>query len=387
MKRIPSIDIARGLVMVIMALDHTRDFLHVDAMTQSPTDMATTTPILFFTRWITHLCAPSFVFLSGVSAYISMHNGRGPQAGRRFLLSRGIWLLVLEFTLVNFGLSFDIRLRFLFFEVIAAIGSGFIALSFLSRFSPKALLITGLIIIFGHDCISFVPMPATPALQFTGSLLFGPGAFPLSPNRVFIVAYPILPWLGIMLTGFAAGRLFERPAAGRKKLFRRIGLAALGAFFLLRAVNIYGDPVHWAVQPTPVFTVLSFLNVSKYPPSLLFTLCMLGILLLILSGLEGRESSLTRILSVYGKTPLFYFLLHFYIIHSLMLLLVLLQGYHFSDLSFASFQQGRPAKTWGLPLGYLYPIWIGVVALLFPVCRWYGRYKGMHREKKWLRYL
>jgi uncharacterized membrane protein len=418
MKRIPSIDIARGLVMVIMALDHTRDMLHADALTQSPTDMATTTPILFFTRWITHLCAPSFVFLSGVSAYISMRNGQDPRTSRRFLLSRGIWLLVLEFTLVNFAIWFDVHFKVLIFEVIAAIGSGFIALSFLSRFSPRTLLIIGLIIIVGHDSISFFPMPAGTAFQFAGSLLFGPGAFPLSPNFLFVVGYPILPWLGIMLTGFAAGRLFERPAADRKKLFRRKGLAALGAFLLLRAANIYGDPAHWTVQTRPFFTILSFLNVSKYPPSLLFTLCMLGILLLILSGLEGRTNgantigsrrsaaeaganaaagpntltngrsgAAARILSVYGKTPLFYFLLHLYIIHSFMLLLILLQGYHLSDLSFAAFRQGRPSPKWGLSLGYIYPIWIGVVALLFPVCRWYGRYKLAHRDKKWLRYL
>ena len=387
MKRISSIDIARGLVMIIMALDHTRDFLHMDAITQNPTNMATTSPVLFFTRWITHLCAPSFVFLSGISAYISLNNGQDQRAGRRFLLSRGIWLLILEFTIINFALWFDIHFRVFIFEVIATIGAGFILLSFLSRFSPKILLITGLVIIFGRDCIAFVPMPTTPALQFSGSLLFGPGAFPLSPNRLFVIAYPVLPWLGIMLTGFAAGRLFERPVIQRKKLFRRIGLSSLGLFLLIRAANIYGDPSRWGVQKNAVFTLLSFLNVSKYPPSLLFSLCMLGILLLLLSVIEGRDNSITRCLSVYGKTPLFYFIIHLYIIHLIMLLLVLVQGYPLADLAFAPFKQGRPKDNWGLSLPYIYLMWIGVVSLLYPLCRWYGRYKAAHREKKWLRYL
>jgi len=357
MKRIPSIDIAR---------DHTRDFLLTDALIQSPTNMATTTPLLFFTRWITHLCAPSFVFLSGISAYISLKNGQDLRAGRRFLLSRGIWLLILEFTLIGFGLSFDVRFRMFLFEVIATIGSGFILLSFLSRFPPKALLITGLILIFGHDLISFAPMPTNTALQFFGSLLFGPGAFPISPNLLFVVAYPILPWLGIMLTGFAAGRLFERPASDRKRLLRRIGLASLGLFLLLRGANIYGDPSRWSVQKNDIFTVLSFLNVTKYAPSLLFTLCMLGILLLVLSELEGRDNVLTRGLSVYGRAPLFYFIIHMYLIHLIMFILVLAQGYTLSGLVFANFKQGRPKDSWGLSLAYIYPIWIGVVALLFP---------------------
>jgi uncharacterized membrane protein len=387
MKRIPSIDIARGLVMVIMALDHTRDFLHMDAITQNPTNMATTSFVLFFTRWITHLCAPSFVFLSGVSAYISLNNGRDQRAGRRFLLSRGIWLLILEFTIINFSFWFDIHFRVFIFEVIATIGAGFILLSFLSRFSPRTLLIIGLLIIFGHDCIAFVPMPTTPVLKFSGSLLFGPGAFPFPLNRLFVIAYPVLPWLGIMLTGFAAGRLFERPVIQRKKLFRRIGLSSLGLFLLIRAANIYGDPSPWTIQKNPVFTALSFLNLSKYPPSLQFTLCMLGILLLLLSVIEGRDNSLTRGLSVYGKTPLFYFIIHLYIIHSFAVLLILSQGYHLSDLVFAPFKQGRPADNWGLSLPYIYLIWIGLVALLFPLCRWYGRYKAAHPEKKWLRYL
>jgi uncharacterized membrane protein len=387
MKRILSIDIARGLVMVIMALDHTRDFLHIPALTQSPTDLSSTSPALFLTRWITYLCAPSFVFLSGVSAYISLTNGRDRDAGRRFLLSRGIWLLILEFTLVNFALWFDIHFRLLMFEVIATIGMGFILLSLLSRFSPGVLGITGWAIIFIHDLVSPAQLPDKPALQFAGSLLLRPGAFQVTPHIMFFVAYPVLPWLGILLAGFAAGRLFEKPAEERKKIFLRAGMAALGVFILLRCINSYGDPSPWSHQKSGVFTCLSFINISKYPPSLLFTLSMLGILFLVIAAAEGKNSFWSRILPVYGRVPLFYFLVHLYIIHSILLLVVLLQGYLPAQMVFGPFQNGRPAKGSGLSLPWVYGVWIGVVLIMYPLCRGYGRYKAAHRDYPWLRYL
>jgi uncharacterized membrane protein len=389
MKRIPSIDIARGLVMVIMALDHTRDLLHINSMTQNPVDLATTTPILFFTRWITHLCAPSFVFLSGASAWLSLQNRKEGNKGRRFLLSRGIWLIVLEFTLINFALWFDIHFRTLMFQVIAAIGSGLIILSFLNKVSPKIIGIAGLALLFGHDLLSNVMLPLNPALRFIVSLFLSPGLFQPAPDFTFFVAYPILPWLGIMLTGYAAGRLFQRPAEGRKIIFIRLGLAALGLFIILRFTNVYGDPFHWSVQKNGVFTFLSFINVTKYPPSLLYCLLMLGLLFLFLSFLEGRDSSFLRMLSVYGKTPLFYYLLHWYLLRLIFFIVIFAQGFHAADLEFGPRKFGRPgpATTSGLSLFYVYLVWLGIVALLYPLCRWYGRYRSAHPENKWLRYL
>src|SRR5258708_9952703 len=224
MNRINSIDFARGLVMIIMTLDHTRDLLHMDALTQDPTDLATTSPILFFTRWITHFCAPSFVFLSGVSAYLSFKSRPDIRENRRFLLSRGIWLVILEFTVVNFFLWCDLRFRTLIFEVIATIGCGFIILSLLYWVSPKVLGILGLSLIFGHDLfLSPALLPANPLLRFGGPLFLGMGAFQVTPHLLLVIAYPILPWLGIMLSGFCFGRLFGRAAGSRKKLFLRIG--------------------------------------------------------------------------------------------------------------------------------------------------------------------
>ena len=304
--------------MIIMALDHTRDFLHVDALAQSPTNLATTTPMLFFTRWITHLCAPAFVFLSGASAALSMSSAATPPsttamsdsstagpigsknlpAARRFLLRRGIILVLIEFTIVNFALSFDPHFRLLIFEVIATIGMGFIILSFLSRLPLKILLVLTLLLFFGHDLLTpsaqmaadiTPPGALTMTARFIRALFLSPNAFQFTPRLLFVIAYPVLPWLGIMLAGFMTGRWFQRPADQRKKLFLRLGLASLGLFLLLRFINLYGDPDHWSVQKNTVFTVLSFFNVSKYPPSLLFSLVTLGVLFIILSAAEARD--------------------------------------------------------------------------------------------------
>lgn len=411
MKRILSIDIARGLVMVIMALDHTRDLLHVDSLTQSPTDMATTTPILFFTRWITHLCAPSFVFLSGTSAWLSVNRQRtapGMQSTpatsiRRHFLIRGIWLIILEFTIVNFALWWDIHFRVIMFQVIATIGFGFIFLAFLYRVSPKILLGIGLLIIFGHDLLSQVMLPVSPTARILLSLFFANGLFQITPDFALLIAYPVIPWLGILLTGFAAGRIFEMPAEKRKKLLLRAGFAAIGLFLLLRLGNFYGDPAHWTVQRNWVYSTLSFFNVSKYPPSLLYTLIMLGLLFLFLAFLtrptgsphdgntsvvgKDKEGVVARILAVYGKVPLFYYLIHWYLLRCAMFIMVFAEGFHIRDLLFTPFQFGRPAKGSGLPLAGVYAVWLTIVVLLYPLCQWYGRYRAAHPEKTLLRYL
>jgi uncharacterized membrane protein len=384
MKRLPSIDIARGLVMVIMALDHARDLLHVDAA-QLPTDLATTTPLLFFTRWITHLCAPSFVFLSGTSAWLWLESTPDKAAGRRFLLTRGLALVGIEFTIVNFGMFFDPRFRTLIFEVIATIGAGMVLLSFLSRLPLKVIIVLAVLIIFGHDLLDAVDAPTQPAPKLLYSLLFALNVFPFDSDRVLVVAYPILPWLGIMLAGFAAGRIFTLPTPRRKTIFIRSGLAALALFILLRWINRYGDPFPWTAQKNGLFTFLSFLNVNKYPPSLLFTLVTLGILLLVLAAAEGRDNRATRWLLVYGRVPLFYFIVHFYLIHLILILVDLAQGHPWATIDFST-NFGRP-KGGGLPIGGVYLVWGAVVLTMYPLSRWYGRYKAAHREKKWLRYL
>lgn len=387
MKRINSIDFVRGLVMVIMALDHIRDLMHIPSLTQNPTDLTTTTAGIFLTRWITHLCAPTFVFLSGASAYISFKNSNNLAESKRFLLSRGIWLIVLEFTVINFALWFDIHFRILMLQVICAIGVGLVVIAFLLKIAPRNIGIAGLVIIFSHNLLQGIGFPKYPALNFASSVLFAPNFFQVTPNFAFLVGYPLIPWLGIMLLGYGFGHFFAIPDEKRKKLFLQFGGGALLLFVLIRFINIYGDPAPWSAQKTPLFTFFSFINVTKYPPSLLYTLVTLGIMFLVLSFTDGVKNKFIDIFSVYGKVPLFYYLIHWYLVHSIMVIMLFLQGFGIKDLNFAPFSFGRPQTGSGVELSIIYAIWLGVAIILYPLCLWYGKYKAKHRDNKWLRYL
>jgi uncharacterized membrane protein len=369
-----------------MALDHTRDMMHITSLTQSPTDLATTTPALFFTRWVTHFCAPTFVFLAGLSAYLSFNNKNDVAESRRFLLSRGIWLIILEFTFVNFGIFFDLHFSNFLFDVIATIGFGFVILSLLLKASVKTIGIIGLVIIFCHNIFSLIPFADGSLIKTILSSLFLPGAFPITSKTTFVMAYPPIPWLGIMLAGFAAGKFFQLSSSIRKKIFLRIGLAALTLFIIIRFINIYGDSFPWSVQKNGLYTFLSFINITKYPPSLLFCLLTLGVMFLILRFSEGLKNKFNDFVIVYGKVPLFYFLVHFYVVHLIMLAMVYIQGFKTSDLIFG-FNFGRPKEGSGISLFMVYLVWIIVVIVLYPVCKWYGKYKAVHKEKVWLRYL
>ena len=387
MKRIPSIDVVRGIVMVIMALDHVRDLIHVTSITQSPTNLETTTPLLFFTRWVTHICAPTFVFLAGTSVYLSSKKAGNRALTRNFLLKRGVYLLFLEFAVVNFAIFFDPGFHILLFEVIAAIGFGFVVLGLLLRLSAATIGIMGLIIVFGHNLLSLLPLEGFPVIRTVLNFLFNQTAAPLSAGRVFIMAYPPIPWLGIMLVGFASGKFFEHPAPKRRRIFFKIGLAALALFVTLRLLNVYGDPVPWASQKDPVYTLLSFLNVTKYPPSLQFCLLTLGFMFFMLAMAEEARTRLAQVASVYGKVPLFYFIIHFFLIHLLMLGLMFLQGFSWDQINFASGTFGRPSGVRsGVALWAIYLIWIGVVALLYKPCLWFGAYKSKHTHG-WLKYM
>ena len=386
MKRLHSIDFTRGLVMIIMALDHVRDMIHVNAGTQSPTNLETTTPLLFFTRWITYLCAPTFVFLAGTSAWLSLKRTNDIVATRNFLLKRGLYLIALEFIVVNFGLFFDIGFHNFIFEVIATIGFGFIMLALLLKLSWKTIGIIGLLIIFCHNLSPLVPGAETSLFKQVLMPFFGPAAYPFA-GKVFIMGYPPIPWLGIMLVGFSAGKLFESPWEIRRSLFLKIGLTAILGFVLIRFINIYGDTFPWAVQKNSLYTFLSFMNVTKYPPSLAFCLITLGCMFFMLAFSEGRKNRFIDITSVYGKVPLFYFLVHFFLIHIILVAVLLLQGIHWSQMDFASGAFGRPkGVTSGLPLWGIYLIWICVVAVLYLPCKWFGKYKAAHSQW-WLKYL
>ncbi|MCV2487371.1 heparan-alpha-glucosaminide N-acetyltransferase domain-containing protein [Flavobacterium sp. SH_e] len=386
MKRQPSIDIVRGIVMIIMALDHVRDLMHIDSITQSPTDLATTSPLLFFTRWITHLCAPIFVFLAGTSVYLSLQNKNNIAEKRALLIKRGFWLIFLEFTIVNFGLFFDIGFHTLLLEVIATIGFGFIVLGLLLKISSKTLGIIGLAIIAFHNLLPIIPFAENSIIKALLAPFFSPIVIPFS-GRAFIMGYPPIPWLGIMLVGFATGKFFALETEKRKKLFIKIGLNTLVLFIIIRFVNIYGDPALWTSQKDSVFTFLSFMNVTKYPPSLLFCLATLGIMFLLLAFAEQIQNGIKKVTLVYGKVPLFYFVVHFYIIHILTLIMLLAQGFNWSQFEFASGTFGRPKNLEsGLPLWAIYLIWISVVTILYKPCQWFGKYKA-ENQHWWLKYI
>lgn len=373
--------------MIIMALDHVRDLMHIDSIAQNPTDLATTTPLLFFTRWITHLCAPIFVFLAGTSVYLSLKSKNNVSETRQHLIKRGFWLLFLEFTVVNFGLFFDIGFHTLLFEVIATIGFGFIILGLLLKIPAKQLGITGLIIIFCHNLLPLIPFTEGSVLKAVLAPFFSPVAFPLFAGKVFVMGYPPIPWLGIMLTGFGFGRYFEMKNEERKKQFIKFGFGALTLFSILRFINIYGDPALWSIQKNAVFTFLSFMNITKYPPSLLFCLVTLGIMILLLAFADQFNDRIKKVTVIYGKVPLFYFIIHFYLIHTITLIMLFAQGFHWSQFEFATGTFGRPKNIEsGLPLWAIYLIWISVVAILYKPCIWYGTYKA--KNSHWfLRYI
>ena len=373
--------------MVIMALDHVREFIHKTSMTQDPTNLETTTAILFLTRWVTHLCAPAFVFLAGISAFISIRRKNNLRESRKFLLTRGIWLLVLEFAVINFALWFDIQYRLLLMEVIAAIGLSFIVLSFLLRLPSRVIGIIGVLLIIIQNLVQNITVPSDPVMAFIFSVLFHPGLTQLSQEHSFYTAYPLISWLGIMLAGFSFGELFDLNPEKRRKIFLRSGMAVLSAFIIIRAINIFGDPSGWSLQKNWFFTFLSFINVSKYPPSLLFTFLFTGITLTLLSVSETYKSRLSGMISVYGRVPLFYFIIHLFIIHATMFLVLFIQGFGTEDFVFGAFKNGRPETGGGTGLTLIYIIWIVLVLFLYPVCKWFGEYKAAQPEKRLLRFL
>lgn len=385
--RFQAIDIVRGLVMIIMALDHTRDLFHITASTQDPTDLATTTVGLFFTRWITHLCAPSFVFLSGFSAWLTLQKKSESEA-RNFFLTRGLWLMFLEFTIVNFGIWFDIHFHSILLQVIFAIGASFFILGLLIRVNLTIIGLIGIGIIALHNLLPPAIQTENSVLKSVYTLFCRPGVLVQTPKFLMIASYPVIPWLGIFLTGFYGASFFkQKTSAERTKYFALIGLSLLCLFITIRFINIYGDPNPWTKQQTSIFSFLSFINVQKYAPSLCFCLLMLGIMMLVLSVAEKIKSNrFTNAISTYGKVPMFYYLAHWYLLHLILIVVIIAKGFTLKDIKHGPFDFGRPLAA-GLDLLSVYGVWIFVVIILYPFCKWYAKYKAANKQNKWLSYL
>ncbi len=382
--RIKSIDLLRGLVMVIMALDHTRDFFHWSVQYYDPLDFSHTSTPIFLTRWITHFCAPVFVFLAGTSAWLTGVR-KGKKALSKFLVTRGLWLVFLEITFVNFGIFFDIHFGFILLQTIWALGISMIFLSFLIYLPKRILLLLALAIIFLHNTLDPIHVEGTGADAFLWSAVHDPKFFPYSPTKIFL-AYPVLSWIGLMTAGYCFGELYTRfDEAKRKKILIYIGLGCILLFIILRLANVYGDASKWSEQKTSVFTFLSFINATKYPPSLLYMLMTIGPSILFLAFTEKPLNKFGKIISIYGKVPMFYYLIHFYVIHIASIIAGLLAGLTLQQM--ISFTPNNLLPGFGFKLWVVYLVWMTIVALLYPLCKRYAKYKSEHPEKWWLSYL
>jgi len=375
--------------MIIMALDHTRDYFHADAFIYDPLDLEKTTVLLYFTRWITHFCAPIFILLAGSSAFISGQRKTKKELAV-FLLKRGIWLIILEQTIVNFGWFFNIHFNFFIFGVIWVLGLCMIILAGLIFLPRKIIGLIGLVMVFGHNLLDSIHMPGYNFSGFLWGMLHDRKIFTIGQIQIG-EAYHLIPWSGVMALGYCLGGIFANGynAGRRKKILLLLGSACLLLFVINRGINVYGNMYPWNSQSSSLLTFLSFINISKYPPSLDYLLLTEGFAFLFLALTENISNGFTRFISVYGRVPLFYYVLHIYLIHLVGILAAVVSGYKWTDMTgFNSWISGVPSlQGYGFSLGLVFLIWISIVLLLYPLCKWYDRYKSTHRDKWWLSYL
>jgi uncharacterized membrane protein len=386
--RIDSIDLLRGLVMIIMALDHTRDFFHKDAWTDDPLNLATTTPILFFTRWITHFCAPVFVFLAGTSGWFQSQR-KSKKELSLFLIKRGVWLILMEITLVNFSFSFDINFGLIALQTIWAIGISMVILGLAIWLPFAAILGFGLLIVLGHNALDFYEAKRQ-AFPFWYSLLHKPGIYPISTRHTLMTMYPFLSWSGLMLLGYCFGKLFTSyEGVQRKRILTALGIGVILFFIAMRAANSYGNPGQWSVQINALYTALSFIDTNKYPPSLLYICMTIGPAILFLAWIGNVTNRLSRMITVYGRVPFFYYILHFYLIHFISAVLSFTRGHSVAEGIHEGSGQFLPNFIYpseGYSLLFVYGMWLVIVLALYPLCKWFSDYKKNHTQW-WLSYL
>ncbi|HYS26143.1 MAG TPA: heparan-alpha-glucosaminide N-acetyltransferase domain-containing protein [Vicinamibacterales bacterium] len=402
--RLDSIDLLRGIVMVIMVLDHTRDFVHGPALRYDPTDLASTSFAIFMTRWITHFCAPVFVFLAGVSAYLQKMRGKSIPDLSRFLLTRGIWLIAVEIVVLHALIWFNLDFSFVGpLQVIWAIGWSMVVLAALVHLPLRVIGVFGIAMIALHNTLDGVSSQAFPWM-----VLHQAGLVMLTASGPLVwVQYPLVPWIGVMAAGYAFGAVYELEAERRTRLVRRVGLFLIAAFVVIRAMNIYGDPSHWSVQSTALFTVLSFINTTKYPPSLLYLLMTLGPALAALAWFDSRAGSAgaagrageagaagragpfgpaRAALVTFGRVPLFFYLLQWPLAHTAAIVANVVAGSPFDYLL------TQPPAFFNLPWGTgfhlwtVYLCWACIIAIEYPLCRWFAGAK-QRRQDWWLSYL
>jgi uncharacterized membrane protein len=379
--RLESIDLLRGVIMILMALDHVRDFWGISGL--SPTDPATTTIPLFFTRWITHFCAPVFFLLTGTGAYLSLRK-KSRRELSRFLFTRGLWLIFLELVVTRgFGWQFNFDYHVTMLIVLWALGWAMIALSALVYLPTNVVAAFGLVMIATHNLLDSI-QSSNPIW----SILHRQNIVWADSQHTIFVVYPLIPWIGVTAAGFVLGQIYGWAAPQRKKFLAILGVSMTVAFIAIRSINVYGDPLRWSAQKSPAFTVLSFLNTTKYPPSLLFLLMTLGPAMLFLAAIDGWTPRALRPALVFGKVPMFYYLLHIPLIHSLALIVCYARYRHvywmFESPTLAQFPI-TPPPGWGYSLPVVYFVWAIVVLALYPLCRWFSALKK-RRTDVWLSY-
>jgi uncharacterized membrane protein len=373
--RIESIDLLRGLVMLIMALDHVREYLSI----VKGYDTSVMTPAYFFTRWITHFCAPAFVFLAGTSACLSLGGRRTVRQLSGFLVTRGLWLVLMEWTVIGFGFFFNTTYPTSFgwvMQVIWVLGVSMIVLAGLVRLPMWVSAVVGVVMVAGHNLLDGVSPASFGAWAALWQVLHVSGPVTIGSVKVFAL-YPLIPWVGVMALGYAFGALLSRPAATRQRLLLGIGLALTAAFVIIRATNGYGEPRPWVVRDTALGTIVSFLDATKYPPSLVYLLMTLGPSIALLAWMERWRGRVVGVLATFGRVPFFFYVVHIYVIHIATVGAGWLQGFPVSAmLDFCLFLP----KGFGFSLPVVYVLWVGLVLLMYPLCRWFASVKANHRH-------
>jgi len=383
--RIESIDLLKGIVMVIMALDHTRDYFHYSAFFFDPLNPEFTTIPIYITRWVTNFCAPIFCFLAGLSAFFV-----GKRKNRKdlsmFLVKRGLWLIFIEMVIVNFAWYFDPLFRTPGLLVIWSLGISMLVLSALIHLPYKTILIFSITIILGHNLLD--------SIHFEGNILWSiihdARIFILSDYSKLYIDYPVVPWIAVMSLGYCFGELYnsDYDKDKRKRILNIIGISSILLFIILRGTNLYGDPIPWKPYNTTIQTLMSVLAVAKYPPSLSYLLITLGPAFLFLANSEKLKGSISQFFITFGRVPFFYYILHIYLIHILAMIAAELTGFGWQNMILSDWVVAIPAlKGYGFSLPIVYLVWIMVIVTLYPLCKKFDRYKQAHKEKWWLSYL
>ncbi len=365
--RIGSVDTLRGLVMVIMALDHTRNFFSTTGF--NPREV--TDPLLFLTRWVTHFCAPTFILLAGLSAFLY---GRGKSLGElsRFLLVRGLWLILIDLTLIKFGWRFELDLYRLSAGVIFVIGASMVALSALIWLPRWVIASLALLMIAGHNLLDNVRAEDLGEASGAWHVLHEPGLVPLGDSVTLYILYPLVPWIGVMASGYLLGPVIQLEQGKRQRILLAVGAAITVGFLVLRVTNVYGDPTPWTPQDTSLSTILSFFNCEKYPPSLLYLMMTLGTALILLALFEHVRGALASFLATFGRVPFFYYVVHIYLIHALAVV-----------IAFTITGALATTPEINFSLTGVYIVWLMVVVLLYPICRWFSKLKEKNSGWWW----